>query len=217
MIRFTTYLLAGLLTFSHARAGEVFYSVTQLGAPGSPYASMFERFKSVDQLFLTEGASAKLAATKQVCMEERPLIKNGRLQQKETTRVVEVPEADFRPVLKQLSDLSNYGDSTACAFETGAILLIGEGESGKSAYVIRACFKCHDIIINCRGRDAGHEIRSMTMGMSPELESALFVLAKRMFPEDLELQKFQLASRTRATGPAKNSPLLEIPIPSSLR
>jgi hypothetical protein len=211
MLRFSTYLLTGLLVFSHARAGEKFYSVSQLGASGSPYASFFEKFKSVDQIFLTDNASAKLAATKQVCMAERPLIKNGRLQQKETARVIEVPEADFRPVLKQLSDLSNYGDSTACAFETGAILLIGEGESGRSAYVIRACFKCHDIIIDSRGRDAGHEIRSVTKGMSPELESALFALAKKMFPEDLQLQNFQLAARTRATGPPKASPQPEIP------
>ncbi|HSI64586.1 MAG TPA: hypothetical protein VLE43_15765, partial [Candidatus Saccharimonadia bacterium] len=114
--------------------------------------------------------------------------------------VVDVSEELFRPVLRLAADYANYGDGSACWLQPGAIILIGDDEPD---FILYFCFKCHDVVVVRRPNKESPEVFARNYRTSPELEGAVFELAKKMFPGDAGLQKFPLKQRIRSTHPPK--------------
>jgi hypothetical protein len=168
--------------------------------------------ENIDDLFDTRGVTERLAAETRVRVFRRQeqtdelIMAYWDLERKASLRerlgkqlpTVEVAETAFRPVLALAADFNNYGDRTICGFEAGIAVIIGEEEPD---YILVCCFKCHDIHI-VRRPTLDHPMPQVAeVGMSPELEEAVFALARVAYPNDKELQSFRLDERKRSKTP----------------
>lgn len=168
--------------------------------------------ENIDDLFDTRGTAKRLAAETRVRVFRRQeqtdelIMAYWDLERKASLRerlgkqlpTVEVAEAAFRPVLALAADFNNYGYKTMCGFDAGIAVIIGEDEP---VYILVCCFKCHDINI-IRRPTANHPMPQVAeVGMSPELERAIFTLARAAYPNDKELQSFKLEERRRSKTP----------------
>lgn len=194
---------------------EGFHSIAEFRAADPSIVSHIGQ-ESIDDLFDTRDVVKRLAAEKRVRLfrkkqeSDELFLAYYDLERKSALRerlgkqlpTLEVAEADFRPVLTLAADFNNYGDRTICGFEAGVAVIIGADEPG---YILVCCFKCHDIHI-IRRPTANHPMPQIAeVGMSPELERAVFALALAAYPNDKELQSFKLAERTRSKTPVSKN------------
>jgi hypothetical protein len=113
-------------------------------------------------------------------------------------KAVELNDVQYQPLLKQLLDIEHYGDTSLCGFDPGLAIIIGDGEP---EFIVVCCFKCHDIKV-VRRPTATHPMPHVSeLGMSPELERAIFNLALASFPQEEDLKSFQLPERHRSKTP----------------
>jgi hypothetical protein len=176
------------------------------------HLSMYEDEENIDDIFDTRDLIKRLAAEKRVRLfrqdkeKVEPILSYNDFEHKPSLKeplgklrsTIEVAEADLRPVLALATDLNNYGSRAMCGFRPGIALIIGGDEPD---YVIECCFECHDILI-VRRPTAEHPMPHVSQfGMSPELEKAVFTLARTAFPDDKDLQAFKLEERTRSKTP----------------
>ena len=146
----------------------------------------FTYWRSLDALYHTQDAAARLQTIKRVRLCRR-------------ASVVDLSPELFQPLLKLAVDFDNYGGETRCQFVPGVAVLLGGGDEPE--YVLICCFKCHDIHV-VRRPSADHPKRLTGLAtMSPELESTIFELTRASYPNDEELQSFQLEKRVRAKRP----------------
>lgn len=204
--------LLGLVTASIAEDDGGFHTVREWRAVGlSPDTDQ----ESVDDVFGTVGVSAKLTDEVRVrlvrCTSD-PELRNLRYLQMEDehpieprlklgARLSELPKESSRPLVKLLADMDHYGDSTICGFVPGVAILIGPDEP---EFVILCCFKCHDLHVIRRPTKQHPMPHVSRLGMSPELERAVFELSRASFPNDDELKTFTLAERVRSKTPLKS-------------
>ena len=194
-----------------AEDDEGFHSIAEYRAADPSMLSNFGQ-ESIDDLFDTRDVVTRLSAEKRVRLFRKQqetdelFLAYDDLERKSALRArlgkqlptVEVAEAAFRPVLALAADFNNYGDRTICGFDAGIAVIIGAEEPD---YILVCCFKCHDIHI-VRRPTANHPMPQIAeVGMSPELERAIFTLALAAYPDDKELQSFKLAERTRSKTP----------------
>lgn len=211
MVRYKMVLLAALILGGKVAADDLFYTLEQekmvLGADYGP--------DNIDQLFFTKDIVKKLSGPTRVRMLPRPsdeewkalykvLQHDAPLKERlaKMSGIVELSAEVSRPVLRLATDYANYGDGSACRFLPGAIILIGDDEP---EFILCFCFKCHDVKVVCRPTKERHEVFWPTYRPSPELETAVFELTKKIFPGDTGLQTFVLNERTRSPGPRKRS------------
>lgn len=168
--------------------------------------------ENIEDIFDTRGIVTHLAAVKRVRLFRKQVDtdnlnfaywdfeRKGALREQlgEQLQTAELTEKDFRPVLELASDFNNYGDATICSFEPGVAVLIGDDEP---TFILVCCFKCHDIHIVRRPTANHPKPQIAQVGMSPELESAIFGLARAVYPDDKELQSFKLPERKRSKTP----------------
>jgi len=192
-----------------------FHSIAEYRV-GDPSSAFYFDHESIDDLFDTRDVVKRLAAEKRVRLFRKNQDTDGLLlayydlERKHSLSerlckelpTVEVADADFRPVLTLVADFNNYGDKTICGFDAGIAVIIGGEEPD---YILVCCFKCHDIHI-VRRPTVDHPMPQVAeVGMSPELERAIFTLARGAYPADKELQSFELAERARSKTPVSKS------------
>jgi hypothetical protein len=171
--------------------------------------------ESADDIFDRTDIAKLLAAAKRVRLVRCPtdegidtlsywnLERKGQVEPKLHTgaKVVELKEVQYRPLMQLLLDVENYGDSTLCGFEPGLAIFIGDDEP---EFIIVCCFRCHDLHV-VRRPTATHPMPHVSeLGMSPELEKAIFKLAQASFPQDDDLTSFQLPERHRSKTPLES-------------
>ena len=188
-----------------------FHSIAEYRAGDPNYIAHLE-YENIDDLFDTQGIVKRLTQVKRVRIFRRQgetedlLFAYWELQLKGALRerhgrllpTIELAEKDFRPILNLASDFNNYGDTSACGFEAGVAILIGDNEPD---FILVCCFKCHDVHIIRRPTSMHPMPQIAEVGMSPELETAIFELMCASYPNDKELQSFKLAKRHRSKTP----------------
>lgn len=217
-------LLFALPTFAAEDDGG-FHSIAEHKAavPSLKYDLVYD---DIDDLFDTRDITGKLAAEKRVRLFRKPEKSEGldfayaNLELKYPLKevlgtklpTVEIAETAFRPALTLATDFNNYGEISICAFDPGVALLVGGDEPD---YILVCCFTCHDIRI-IRRPTADHPMPQIAVAsMSPELESALFALAREAYPDDKALQSSKLAERIRSKTPIpKQTEVLKDPFSS---
>ena len=116
-------------------------------------------------------------------------------------KVTELKDVQYKPLLKQLLDIEHFGDASLCGFEPGLAIFIGDDEP---EFIIVCCFRCHDLHV-VRRPTATHPMPHVSeLGMSPELEKAIFNLAQASFPQDDDLKSFLLPERHRSKTPLES-------------
>lgn len=170
--------------------------------------------ESIDDVFDTKNAAETLALTKRVRLfrasDESIEARLGYYELERKTPLkdrlgkdlptIELSETVFRPILNLAGDFKNYGDEPACGNEPAVAIIIGNVEPD---YILICCFKCHDIQVVRRPTEKHPMPQVARLGMSPELEKAIFDLAQSAFPKDEVLRTFKLPERKRATTPLK--------------